>query len=247
MKPVFSVNSPDIAKAVLTNKKVFRSRGSVGWESFIPYSLLVLPTNKVWAFHRKLVAPCFSEKFQQMYFTTFQEYVQKMIFSWKSKHSTPDAATSCSNTGTQETSFVLDAHEQFTALTLDVIGKCGFGREFNTREDPSCYFAHAGKILALEAVKRVYQPRWTWYLNRQRVRKFNEALKYYHDMVAQIRAQRQQDGNSNTDAPADMLSTMMRARDRETGNFPRRPVQLSYLLPSYSCGSPVGYLPYFCT
>ena len=126
-------------------------------------------------------------------------------------------------------SLTLDAHEQLTALTLDVIGKCGFGQDFNVRANPSCYFAQAGKILSLEAVKRAYQPRWMWYLDTKRAAGFKRALQYYHQMVADIRRGRESEhlpkaGSRDTNVadikaePVDMLSTMIRARDKSTGS-----------------------------
>lgn len=207
MKPVVSVNSPTIAESVLKNKKIFASRGPVGWESFIPNSLLILPTNKQWSFHRRLVAPCFSEKFQELYFDTFQKYSQKMMRAWR--------------TTANSSNITLDAHNQLIALTLDVIGKCAFGQEFNTRDDPDCEFAQAGKILSMEAVKRTYEPKWMRNLDRKRNKAFKNALSYYHKMVGRIRSQRRSKISDrlidDTELPVDMLSAMVRAKDKVTG------------------------------
>ena len=61
--PLVCVCSPTIAKEVMMDKKNFSSRGPIGWESFLPNSLLILPTNSTWSFHRRLVSPCFADKY----------------------------------------------------------------------------------------------------------------------------------------------------------------------------------------
>ena len=99
------------------------------------------------------------------------------------------------------------------------------------------YLLFCFALLRRQAVKRVYQPKWMWGLDRKRATDFQAALDYYHNMVSTIRKQRNEEQHKSNGASdkdddkgdkgdeatlassqrSDMLSAMIRARDRETG------------------------------
>jgi cytochrome P450 len=167
--PVISINDPKLAAAVLTDKKTYKSRPGVGWESFIPNSILILPSNDQWSFHRRMLTPAFSEKYLKKYFGSVALKTGSMLKMW-------DKAL-------REDNGEVEAHGAFTALTLDVIGLAGFGQDFNCIENPDSYFVHAGNFLSHEAVTRFYQPRWMWWMDFKRMASFNKAMAYYTGKV----------------------------------------------------------------
>jgi cytochrome P450 len=117
---------------------------------------------------------------------------------------------------------IVEVNSGLLQLTLDVIGKIGFGRDFGCQEEKDCYFIKAGEILGQEAAARSFLPRFLWHANFKRSQRFKEALGWFHEHVGKIIDEQQgpkvdiesEDGDAMV---RDMLSVMVNAEDRQTG------------------------------
>eukprot|EP00998_Keelungia_sp_KM082_P010306 NODE_649_length_1731_cov_56.534289_g639_i0.p1 GENE.NODE_649_length_1731_cov_56.534289_g639_i0~~NODE_649_length_1731_cov_56.534289_g639_i0.p1 ORF type:complete len:528 (-),score=79.87 NODE_649_length_1731_cov_56.534289_g639_i0:105-1688(-) len=122
--PLFVISDPVLVKDLIDKRDTFPDRmpefNPIGY--FAPLGLLALPTNKMWALHRRLISTLFSQKCMRMYQVYIDQLTDALITSWDQQL---DAAP-------REP---IDVGYGMIRLTLDVIGDAVIGWKFNAIED----------------------------------------------------------------------------------------------------------------
>ena len=111
---------PAIIAEVQSKKEIFHSRPSkILFDTTIPLGLLALRSegpNSQWSFHRRLVAPLFSDKFLQGYSEQIQDKANLLQYILEERiKAARSVEAEC------------DVQHCLKLATLDVIGSIGFG------------------------------------------------------------------------------------------------------------------------
>ena len=120
----FQTCDPTIIAEIQSKKDIFHSRpGDMLFDNTIPLGLLALRSEgpqSQWAFHRRLVAPLFSDKFLLGYSGQIQEKADLLRFILNERiKDTKSSEAEC------------DIQHCLKLATLDVIGSIGFGFNSN--------------------------------------------------------------------------------------------------------------------
>ena len=116
---------PAIIAEVQSKKEIFHSRPSkILFDTTIPLGLLALRSegpNSQWSFHRRLVAPLFSDKFLQGYSEQIQDKANLLQYILEERiKAARSVEAEC------------DVQHCLKLATLDVIGSIGFGFDSNS-------------------------------------------------------------------------------------------------------------------
>ena len=122
---VFFTADPGIIKEIQSKKDIFHSRmEGMGFDTTIPLGILALKSegpNSPWSFHRRLVAPLFSDKLLQGYSEQVFEKAELLRYILKERIQATKSAEA-----------VCDLQLCLKLLTLDIISSIGFGFNSNS-------------------------------------------------------------------------------------------------------------------
>eukprot|EP00435_Cladocopium_sp_Y103_P067643 s378_g30.t1 len=170
---------PSIIAEILSKKDIFHSRPTdMLFGATIPLGLLALRSegpHSQWAFHRRLVAPLFSDKFLLGYSEQIQEKADLLRFILNERiKDTKSSEAEC------------DLQHCLKLVTLDIIGSIGFGFNSNAlmtylpKGHPRALskaeaanelkFLEASEVLLLETQLRTGEPKLLRYLPHRLVR-----------------------------------------------------------------------------
>ncbi|WP_219825647.1 bifunctional cytochrome P450/NADPH--P450 reductase [Nonomuraea typhae] len=109
----------------------------------------------------------------------------------------------------------VEVSADMTRLTLDTIGLCGFGHDFEsfTRAEPHPFIGALVGALSYGQAKGSFIPGLDFLYGR-RTRRFHEDLRVMEDLVDEVIRQRRQSGDRST---GDLLGRMLHSTDPVTG------------------------------
>lgn len=149
------VSDPDVVKELFSSK-AFQDRPPPsllegnGFPKVAPYGLLGLPKDDKWAVHRRTISPLFADRFLRIYaadMVTSCLELSSLISEHLDVTLGPGDGTS------------VEMHDLVTRLTLDVIGKSGFGTTFSSLKHSSIAKSVVPSAGG-EDIDKVPLPRW---------------------------------------------------------------------------------------
>eukprot|EP00736_Rhodelphis_marinus_P000769 Rmarinus@m.18974 len=208
--PLLVVSDPDLIEEILTRQDVFGKRALQGDGYFEMRPCIgdgILSANDHtdvwWAAHRILM-PVFSLGGMKSFFPVIREKVSYIVDTW-------DKLTPSDQ---------IDIGSWTTRLTFDVIGKIGFGYDFNSLQATDRHrFVQAMATVAKLLEYRTQSPQFVKSLPIERNRKVASETKILWDVVDEsIRNRRAgKDGKYGVDRPRDMLDQMLETADPTNG------------------------------
>jgi len=158
--PVVVVSDPALVKAVLnTQSDAFDKERDPVIIDVIGNGLL-LTNGSFWRRQRKIMSPTFGSTYIKRMVPCFVEVTSALVDTWEAL---PDGA-------------VINMHQYMTKLTLEVIGKAGFGYEFNALKDSKGELPRAVTCILHETESRIFQVLPWWKLPfLPSTRKFRQA------------------------------------------------------------------------
>eukprot|EP00004_Rigifila_ramosa_P012135 TRINITY_DN2610_c0_g1_i1.p1 TRINITY_DN2610_c0_g1~~TRINITY_DN2610_c0_g1_i1.p1 ORF type:complete len:636 (+),score=142.32 TRINITY_DN2610_c0_g1_i1:206-1909(+) len=200
---------PHFANIVMNDREIFRTRGTLGFDTFVPEGLLGLPTGPKWQLHRKLLSKGFSEPAMKNHADTIIHELNGLLEKWHravsgdgnvtqtrgvaamSKRRKPKASglaaavvVAKSHRSLEPQEGEVCVHDGLTRMTFDVIGKIALGHDFDTVNDPHSKMFSASEILITESARRSFQTRAEWYFPYSRIRAFNWANHHVRTVSA---------------------------------------------------------------
>jgi cytochrome P450 len=162
---LFLVSEPALMNQILKDSRYFRDRAGIFTPFYfiVPKGLLCLPTNEVWALHRKAVVPLLSRK------ENFVRYAQ-IINEFSSKMLSKIVP------GEE-----IEVDSLFTAGTLDIISSIGFSYDSNALDDKDSKMIKTTRTLAELSIMKLIFP-VVFHLTSAR-QKFAEAMDFFRDIA----------------------------------------------------------------
>lgn len=154
-----------------------------------------------WAKAHAILAPAFTQASMRSYHDTMRDVVDEMCASW-------DATTGD-----------LDVAAEMTKLTLETIGRCGFGYRFDSynRTELDPFIPAMNNALGYVQKQGVPVPGRALYDTvTGRARAHRNNIEHMFGVVDDVIAERQADPH---DDPRDLLDLMLTTRDPETGDM----------------------------
>ncbi|MFD5554236.1 bifunctional cytochrome P450/NADPH--P450 reductase [Streptomyces sp. NPDC127068] len=158
-----------------------------------------------WRKAHNILLPAFSFHALRAYHPTMVEVARRLLAKWDAHEGR-----------------TVDVAEDMTRLTLDTIGLCGFGFDFAcfTRTEPHPFIASMVRALDHAQRKTGFFPGLDLLYANAEKRQRADVLamnRLADDIVRRRRAAHDPNGEVAGDGPADLLSLMLHARDKETG------------------------------
>ncbi|XP_066294285.1 cytochrome P450 4F12-like isoform X2 [Branchiostoma lanceolatum] len=208
------VADPDAIKHILVTNHANYERPSLLKRAFAALAEkgLLAVSGAEHTMHRKILNPAFKRENLKGMVKTFQEWTDVLVQYWKDKLE-----------GTTATDgFVeLQVQEDLGRLTLDIIGKCAFSYEFNSIREPDNFVS--------QTVTKLLQgdggPSWITLLSAgsffvptgEFVQRRALCDQIVDDVIAERKRLQENPDQNDDNVPNDLLSLVMSARDRDTG------------------------------
>ncbi|MCU1679820.1 MAG: hypothetical protein JWQ81_559 [Amycolatopsis sp.] len=153
-----------------------------------------------WRKAHEILLPSFSLNAMRGYHETMLEVTKSLIGKW-------DAAGDGS----------VDVTADMTRFTLDTIGLCGFGHDFESfkSEEQQPFIVALVRSLEFAQAQGTAIP-GLGFLNRKKTEQFHADVKVMADLVDEVMRSRRASGDTSTD---DLLGRMLHSRDPVTGEL----------------------------
>ncbi|XP_035685025.1 cytochrome P450 4F3-like [Branchiostoma floridae] len=163
------------------------------------------------AMQRKILNPAFKRENLKGMVKTFQQWTEVVVQYWNDK---------LEGTTTSDGFAELPVQDDIGRLTLDIIGECAFSYEFNSIREPD--------RLVNQSVTRLLQDSGASWITVVTAGSVFVATKEFlklrglcerivDDVIAERKQLQENPEQADDDAPNDLLSLVMMARDRDTG------------------------------
>ncbi|KAI8616187.1 cytochrome P450 [Chytriomyces sp. MP71] len=178
---------------------------SICGEGIVDHALFVFPSGELWKYHRKAIQPAFGPSHLRHGLQIAGEEVEKLNAYLEAKF----------ETGAGE--LVVDAHEEFVALFLDIIGRIAFSYEFNSltslHEGKDAEGHRMIKDIGLQLQERFSYPPFVWWFiglssNTPRIQK---AQNYVRNLLSGLIAQKKLESETGgkVDRDKDVLDRLL--------------------------------------
>src|SRR5262249_26206200 len=203
MGPFAIVNRPDAIRHVLLDNAANYRRDALQLQKLEPALGRGLLTSErdEWRFQRRTVAPLFQPAAVEAYLPEMVDAVGAMLARWEKA---------------AQTSAIIDAAREMTALTYEIISRTVFSHELETAPDVmgaavTRFFETHGRIDLWDLVKF---PRW---LPRPAEWRVRPATRVFRGEVRRLLQRRRACQAAGQAVPDDLVTLLGTARDPETG------------------------------
>ncbi|XP_078686903.1 uncharacterized protein LOC144919351 [Branchiostoma floridae x Branchiostoma belcheri] len=165
------------------------------------------------AMQRKILNPAFKRENLKGMVKTFQEWTEVLVQYWKDQ---------LEGVATTDGFVELPVQDDLGRLTLDIIGKCAFSYEFNSIREPD-------KLVSQSVTKLLRGEGAGWLMllpggmraaigaSRDFIKRRALCDKIVDDVIAERKRLQENPEQADDQIPNDLLSLVMQARDRDTG------------------------------
>ena len=192
----YLVNHPALVKQVLQETHENFDKNSIIYDRFRHAfgDGLVVAEGKRWRRQRKLMQPLFGQQAIKRYFDMMVASVEALAGRWESSLASEE---------------VFDVAEEMNRITLEIAGRALFHDGFDNAADKISDWTHAINRYSAKPPLPIVRARW---FPSRRNRRLTRTLNAFHGFLDQMIAERRGEKQSN-----DLLSTLLRAEDEETG------------------------------